>query len=646
LLPIAANWKFGPVSAGIKRLGLAVAAVFAMGFTVLLSFSYLIPPDTVRERVKAQIQAVTGLDPVLSGEVAVSLFPTGKVRFNDVSLGGRQSGAPALTAEELVVKLRFFPLLTGQIEIADVTLVRPTITIGFAGDGSSNWSAHVDTLARTLQPSPDRVTSFSEIRISDGTVILRDDARKIVETLTNVEFALAWPAISKTFAATGRFVWHDQPIDATLSLTDFVAALTGERSGLKLRLSGALGKVAYDGYISHRPTLKMEGALSADTTSLRDTLRWASASQWTAPAGGFGRFAIKAQTNIAGRTVSLSGVNIELDGNVGEGVLTFSDEGRQLLQGTLASDAIDLTPYVSTFRFLNDNEWNREPITLAGLTGVDIDLRLSAGRVTLGNVKLGRTAVAANLRRGNLTLAVGESQAFGGEASGTFGLAHSDDGTTVQVDMKLNDIDLQTGLGELMGVRKLEGKGTIVVNLESAGNSVHELTRGLDGSVILASKKGTLAGMSLEQLLKRFERTPLASRGDFRTGKTPYDTLAVDLKVVKGTAGIQEMRLDAPALRITLEGSASVPARDFDLKGIASLLAGRDAAPAFELPFLITGPWDTPLVLPDTQALFNRAGAAAPLIDAVRNRFKHGQPAGDTVAPPAGAAEEAPAPPR
>ena len=631
------------MSAGIKRLGLAVAAVFAMGFGTLLVLSFLIPPETVRERVKAQIQAVTGLDPVLNGEVAVSLFPTGKVRFSDVSLGDRQSGTSALTAEELVVKLRFLPLLTGEIEIADVTLVRPTITIGFASDGSSNWSAHVDMLARALQPSPDRVRSFSEIRISDGTVIMRDDARKVVETLTNVEFALAWPAISKSFAATGRFTWHDQPIDATLSLTDFVAALTGERSGLKLRLSGTLIKLAYDGYVSYRPTLRMEGALSADAASLRDTLRWAS--QWTAPVGGFGRFAIKAQTNVAGRTLSLSGANIELDGNVGEGVLTFSGEGRQLLQGTLASDAIDLTPYVSTFRLLNDNEWSREPITLAGLSGVDIDLRLSAGRATLGNAKLGRTALAANLRRGNLTVAIGESQAFGGVASGTFGLAHSDAGATVQVAMKLNDIDLQTGLGELMGVRKLEGKGAIVVNLESAGNSVYELTRGLDGTVSLTSKKGTVAGMSLEQLLRRFERTPLASRGDFRTGKTPYDTLGVDLRVTKGTAGIQEMRLEAPALRITLEGSASVPARDYDLKGAASLLAGRDAAPSFELPFLITGTWDNPLVLPDTQALFNRAGVTAPLIDAVRNRLKRSPPLDEIAAPPAEAAEP-PATPR
>ena len=104
------------MSAGLKRLGLAVAAVFAMGFGTLLALSYLIPADTVRERVKAQIQAVTGLDPVLSGDVMVSLFPTGKVRFNGVSLGDQRADTPALTVEEIVVRLRTFPLLTGQIE--------------------------------------------------------------------------------------------------------------------------------------------------------------------------------------------------------------------------------------------------------------------------------------------------------------------------------------------------------------------------------------------------------------------------------------------------------------------------------------------------------------------------------------------------
>ena len=63
-------------------------------------------------------------------------------------------------------------------------------------------------------------------------------------------------------------------------------------------------------------------------------------------------------------------------------MLTFATDGRQTLQGTLAAEELDLTPYVSTVRLLTNNErdWNRVPLAIDGLTGLDLDLRLSAAR--------------------------------------------------------------------------------------------------------------------------------------------------------------------------------------------------------------------------------------------------------------------------
>ena len=327
---------------GIKRVGLAVASLLGAGLALLFILSVVIPADTVRDAVKAQIRNVTGLDPVLRGDVAVSLFPTGSVRFNDVSLGD-STGAPALSAQQLLVRLRFFPFLLGRVEIADVTLVRPTIMIAFASDGSSNWAEHIGTLAQALTPGADGANpfkTFSEIRISDGTAIIRDEAYRIVETLTDVEFALAWPSISRSFAATGQFSWNEQVFDGTLSLSDFLAALTGERTGLKVRLTGAPLKFAFDGNFSHRPTLRVEGVLAADSPSLRDALRWAT--DRTMAGGAFQRFALKAQTTVIGRNIALSKVNLELDGNAGEGVLTYVADGRRTLQGTLAVERLNL----------------------------------------------------------------------------------------------------------------------------------------------------------------------------------------------------------------------------------------------------------------------------------------------------------------
>ena len=608
---------------GFKRLGIAIAAVILGGCAALGLMALLIPAERVREAVKAEIHSVTGLDLSLRGDVAVSLFPTGSVSFADVRLG--DDAEPALATDRLTARLRFFPLFIGRIEIADITLVRPRIMMTFGPDGRTNWSGLTDRLARALGPKanrPEHASPFSEIRVEGGTVVVRDPTRGVAETLHGVQLALAWPSISKSFAATGGFVWHNEAVDASVTLTDFAAALAGDRSGLKLRLNGAPLKLAFEGAMSTRPTLKIEGTLAADATSLREAMQWSGLRPLTG--GGFGRFALKAKTNISGGTIALSAVNVELDGNAAEGVLTFAVDGRQTLQGTLAAKELDLTPYISTVRLLtaNERDWNRMPISLDGLTSLDLDLRLSAAQITLARAKLGRTAVAANLRGGKLTVTVGEAQAFGGIVKGAFTLAAANVGAEVRSQMTFIDVDLESCLNELLNVRRIEGRGNLTLALEASGGSVLALTRTMDGTANLIGRQGALVGLNLEQLLRRLERRPLSGAGDFRNGRTPFEKLTVNLKIAEGIAQVDDVRLEGQKVRLGLAGSASIPGRDFDLRGVAALVAvgAGEAPPSFELPFVVHGPWEDPIMLPDTQSLIMRSPAASPLLDAVKGR--------------------------
>jgi AsmA protein len=611
---------------GFKRLGIGVAALIAAGLGAFALVPLFIPADHVREAVKAEIKAVTGLDPVLQGDATVSLFPSARVSLGNVVLGDERAEDAAMTAERLVAKLRLLPLLVGRIEIADVSLVRPRIAVTFDAHGNSNWAALIATLTRTLRPDAkraDRLVSFSEIRVADGTVFIHDESRGISETLSGVGVSLAWPSISKTFGATGQFLWRNEPVDASVTLGDFFAAIAGNRSGLKIRLSGAPLKLAFDGHFSRSPNLKIEGMLAADATSARQALRWTGLR--SLPGGGLGRFALRAQTSLVGATLGMSRVNLELDGNSAEGVLTLTNEGRPLLQGTLAAEALDLSPYVTGWRLLtrDEREWNAGRITLTGLTGVDFDLRLSAARIALGGAKLGRTAVAANLRGGRMTLAIGESQAFGGVLKGTLGVTKLDTGIDLKAQLQFADADLENCLGELFGVRRLEGKGNVAFAIEASGASVLALTRTMNGQATLMAQQGTLVGLNLEQLLRRLERRPLSGTGsnDFRGGRTPFEKLNVALKIAQGTAAVQDVRLEGPAVRLALGGSASIPTRDLDLKGTATLVsASASDAGGFELPFVVQGRWEDPIMLPDAQILMQRSGAAAPLLDAVRER--------------------------
>ena len=601
----------------MKRLGTPIAALLALALAGLIATSWLINRDTLRQSVEAQIRSVTGLEFMVDGPIDVSVFPGSYVAFHNVGLKGGGTADPALRVDVLTANLRLLPLLLQRFEIADLMMLRPQIHVAREADGESNWTPFIQTIARTMKPDADNQVSFSEIRIQDGTLTYEDAGNHASENLNDIDLSLAWPSISRSFAATGQFDWRGERVDGAISISDFVAALSGDRSGLKARLSSAPLKLAFDGTVANRTSAMMEGTLTVDTASLRNALEWTG----RAPpgSGGFGRFALKARANVVGASIALTNVNVELDGNVAEGVMTYSNNGRQALQATLAADALDFTPYISTVRLLASGarDWNRQVFDLNALSTTDLDMRLSAARVTIGPSKLGRTAFGANLRDGMLALSVGEAQVFGGLARGSFSITRSDAVADAKAQFQFLDVDLQACASELFGVNRLSGRGNLNVSLATSGSSPFGLAQTLDGTATLTGHDGAIIGFNVEQLLKRLERRPL-SGGAFRSGTTPFDDLTVSLKFSEGIATIEDARMDGPASRVTLSGTASVPAREYNLKGVASLTS--NGASGFELPFVVEGPWDDPLIYPDPESLIRRSPATAPLLDALKDQ--------------------------
>ena len=597
-----------------------IVALLGVAMIGLLGTSWFLNRDALRQAVEAQIRAVTGLDLVINGSIDVSVFPGSYVSFHDVGLKGGGTTDPALRVDVLTANLRLLPLLLRRFEIADVMMLRPLIRVVRDGNGESNWTPFVETIARTMKPGAENQVSFSEIRIQDGVLNYEDATNHVSEVLGDIDLSLAWPSISRSFAATGQFDWRGERVDGSVSAGDFVAMLSGDRSGLKARLASAPLKLAFDGTVANRTSMMMEGTVTVDSLSLRNALRWMGQS--VPGGGGFGRFALKARANVVGASVALTNVNVELDGNVAEGVMTVANNGRQTLQATLAAGALDFTPYISTFRLLASGarDWNRQLFDLNALSTTDLDMRLSAAKVTVGATRLGRTAFGANLRGGSLALSVGEAQVYGGIAKGSFGIARSDAIADVKVQFQFTDVDLQACVSELFGVNKLSGRGNLSVSLVASGASPFGIASSIDGTATLNGHDGAIAGFNVEQLLKRLERRPLSGGGNFRNGSTPYDNLTVSVKFNDGVATAEDVRVEGPAARITLTGTASVPTREYDLKGVASLTSAPNAPPGFDLPFVVQGPWDDPLVFPDPESLIRRSPGAAPLLDAVKDK--------------------------
>jgi len=602
------------VSSRIQRIAIGAVTAAAMLGIAFLTLPYLVSEQQIRAAASRSIQAATGIVPRIDGHARLALLPRPAIQIQEIYLDDGSKSGPAVGA--LQASLQFWPLLFGEIKVATLTLDRLRLAIDLSPEGKLIGGLPINPAITDDDDVP-------ELRVANGSVLLRVQGRDRVEIISGVDASLNWSGASLT--ATGSFVIGNKPANGTLVIADTAALAKGQRSSVRFRVEADPVRLAYEGGITFRESsLQSEGAFIADGRSLRDALALFGVS---APSPtGFGRFSAKATVSLTPIALSFTNLALELDGNRADGGLTWKRDGtRSILQGTLASETTDLSVYQNPLRLISatGREWNRNALDTSALQNFDLDLRLSYGKLIIGKIEIGKAAIALGVRNRQFTAAIGEAQFYGGTLRGNAIWNAAEENPSLRFDANLGNFDLERGLGGLTGFRRLEGKGSLTIAVTSRGKSAQEIAAALSGKIQLAMKQGALAGINAEAVLRRLERRPLSGTGDLRGGRTPFERLTANLEIENGIAKLTGFEVESPILKISLQGETSITQREFDLRGVASLIRvaqGATSQIAFDLPFLIYGTWDNPYLLPDPDALIRHSGATAPLLDAVRGR--------------------------
>ena len=229
--------------------------------------------------------------------------------------------------------------------------------------------------------------------------------------------------------------------------------------------------------------MMMEGTLTIDSPSLRSALHWTG--QAPPATGGFGRFALKARANVVGASLALTNVNVELDGNVAEGVMTYSNNGRQTLQATLAADKLDFTPYISTFRLLASgaHDWNRQLFDLNALSTTDLDMRLSAAqRHRRPDETRPHRARRQSARRRAGALASAKRRCMAASPGARSGSRARTRSPTSRRSSSSPTSTCNPAPANCSASHKLSGRGNLNVSLVASGSSPFGLASSLDGT--------------------------------------------------------------------------------------------------------------------------------------------------------------------
>ncbi len=159
-----------------RRWLIAGAAVLVLvaGAGVVAAVTF--DPASQKDRIVQAVRRATGRDLTLAGPIRVDWGLAPVLEAEDVSLANMAGGTRPQMAVVARVEARMdlLPLLTGRVEIASVTLVRPDILLETDANGRGNWQFNRPSAApgpvSTSSPGPRMTTQLDSLRIESGRV--------------------------------------------------------------------------------------------------------------------------------------------------------------------------------------------------------------------------------------------------------------------------------------------------------------------------------------------------------------------------------------------------------------------------------------------------------------------------------------------
>ncbi len=606
----------------IRRILFGLLLIAALAIATAFALPTLVPSQMVREQVANQISQLTGRAVTLRGDQALQVFPSLTVELSDVVIEGSMSGPEnaLIVTETLRGAVRAIPLLFGRIELASFEMTRPVIRLYRDEDGQSNWQLAGGDLESALEPN--RVAGaglqLGRFRITDGTLELVDQARGVEETFTSANLTLAWPTSSTRAQINGTAIWRGEAVDVAASL-DQPAALAqpGSTSGVVFSMQGAPLSLQFDGSLSPGATgdapvaWQAAGELTVSTPSLRRAVNWLGGSLETGST--FGAFRLEGDMNLVGSSLDLTDVQLSLDGNDAEGVLTFelngfglgdAIEARPALQGTLDIQRLDLSPYLDilqpTTTVEAPGDWRYLPFPDVFSVPLDVDLRFASREILANALSFGETGGSVLLTSERMVLGIGEAVGYDGIVRGSLTMDNELGTLITQLDLVTDGINVGAVAGAIGQSNNFGGTLSTQILLSGQGETIAEAMQTLTGDGAIVLEEATISGIDLDSLAETLIDGTFSLSNPVPVGSTSNISLSAHFLADAGLVEIFDTNFETPGIAVTVGGQSNLFDGPLDLSGATTISQSDEL---LIVPFEVRGSWAAPQFLPDMRAL-------------------------------------------
>lgn len=595
---------------GAVTLCVLIAAVAALA-------SWLYSPAATLAAITRQINDATGLYIAARGGPRLSLTPRPHLILTGVALADRNK-ALDIRADELRGNLKLLPLLMGRLELDSLTLTRPRAEVDL--DKAPIDAPGAATRAAAAQPgsmAAQKADAYTlgVVHVVDGSLRLRREG--IDYAADRVSATLDWRRVGEHALLTSALDWRGERLQLVLWAARPGMFLRGDASVVTARVDGESMRLEAQGIAQLGANARYSGRVAGSAASARGALALFDVA---APLPGpFSDAEFMAQATIGPHEAAFRDLRVQVDGNAFDGELTLrEEEGRPYVCATLKSDFVALKPMFADAPPLAgpDGAWSQKPLDLPDLTGADVDVKIAARHARLGRLTLDGASMIAAVRDGALDLSLVEAEAYHGRLKARASFKPAGRDLVMHAAAQTVGVDARALLWDAFGKDALGGALDSSTTLDAHGESVAEMVRSLGGRATLTLTDGEIAGVDFDRALRRFEKRPLASAQDIRSGSSPLTRAGATLLVEGGVATLENGFASGPGFTLNFTGTANLAERSLAIKAAAHEAdgAGKPRDKGLQIAFDLAGAWDELKIAPDPKAFIRRSGAAAPLL--------------------------------
>ena len=584
----------------LTGIGLALLAVIALAFTVLMATDFNDYRDLVQQRMKA----ATGRDLVIAGNIDASFSLSPRLTAKQVSFrNARWSDIPQMASlNEIEAEIALLPLLGGEIRINEVVLRGGQVVIETNKQGIGNWV--LDLAPQTATASESSTTTASglpridRMTIEDVTLLYREGDTGEQHTLAVKRF-IAEDAPGAGIKIEIKGAWNERPLG--------LAGTVGEprqftEGPLPVNLQGKLGEVA----------LGLRGQIGDPTTFSDLSLNVTSSGPSLASLGEIlgaelpnsAPYSLETRLNGGGGKFTFADVSARVGGSDANGNIVLDTASAVTgLTVTLASQRLDfkdlgLDDGGGTANSNSDGRlFSAEPWPLDWLKHIDGEFTWPVGTLVRGGASARDVAVALAIKDGAATLKYVKAQIEGGTIDGKGSLKPGKGSAVLALTLAAKGIQ-SAPLLSMMGLEDVLTVGRLNMDMDVNGpaTSLRGLMGGLNGKASFATGEGRVQNAFARLLLSNLFGLLTPLDGD----ASRISCIAGNFDIKQGIATTRGTVVETPGATVVGTGNIDLRNERIDMRVDPK---SKDLnLSAIAVPVRITGPLASPNVIPDPVA--------------------------------------------